>query len=97
MIIFNGWKSLTAIPALLIGFLVGGIVGRTASFGLIFAGVTIAALGFYLNRVQQREDPATGQLLEYKERNGFFWIPVQYWGILIGVLGVVVSVGAKGY
>ncbi len=59
---------------------------------VILAGLGAAAFGFYVNRWRTYEDPATGDEMKRKERNGFFWIPLQYWGIVITVLGIVVMV-----
>ena len=95
MVIFSGWKSLLAIPVLVVGFLVGGVPTANPGIGLVVAGIGVGALGFYLNRTQAYEDPATGQTLHRKERNGFFWIPLQAWGIIAIALGLVYLFTAK--
>jgi hypothetical protein len=88
MIIFNGWKSLLAIPVLLLGAVVGLLATRGLAGGLLLGGVLVAALGFYLNRWQTHEDPATGASMRRRERQGFFWIPVQFWGLVFVALGI---------
>ena len=78
MIIFNGWKSLLA-PLLL----AGALALLPNAGGTILGGVLVGAYGLYINR--WRETP-TGRV---KSKNGFFWVPLQYWGLVIAVLGVV--------
>lgn len=89
MLIFNGWKSLLAIPVLVLGFLVGGVPARNPGVGLLVGGVCVTALGLYLNRVQPYEDPATGQTMHRKERTGFFWIPLPIWGVIVIGVGLL--------
>jgi hypothetical protein len=95
MILFNGWKSLLAIPLLVLVFFVIGVPTMSPGIGAIAAGAAVGGLGFYLNRERPYEDPATGQTLYRKERNGFFWIPLQMWGVIVIVLGVVYLLMAR--
>ncbi len=87
MILFNGLKSLIAVPIALLGFML--LFQVSAGAGAILAGVLVAAFGFYVNRWKAEDDIHTGERRMVKERNGFFFIPLQYWGIAIALLGIV--------
>ena len=90
MLIFSGWRTLLAIPLFLVMVAIGSAVTMNVGVGVIVGGLAIGAMGLYINRGIPGEDPATGARITKKARFGFFFIPLQYWGIIIPVLGLVV-------
>lgn len=79
IIIFQGWGALVcAVAAGLIGLALEGVTG---SYGLAYtvAGLVLTALGVFFNVLGG-------------DRLRIFWVPIQYWGILV-VIGALVATG----
>lgn len=67
----------------------------------IVAGIVVAFAGGYglwqwgrmLNGQPGRVlvDPQTGEQVRLVKKHDLFWIPVQYWGIVLAVLGVIIA------
>lgn len=56
------------------------------------AAVILWPLGRYMNRTQERQliDPQSGQVVTLRTGGGhaLFFIPMEYWGIILAVVGV---------
>jgi hypothetical protein len=62
-----------------------------AAFGV--AGVVVALLGRYVNRREGRRliDPETGREVIMGGKSTFFFIPMEYWGPLLLIVGLVAA------
>ena len=108
MIIWSGWGVLTVLCAAVA--LVGGValepvllsVGLPKQSGLILGWLAGAlanwVLGRQLNGAPGRElvDPRTGQRILLRRRHTLFWIPMQYYSVVMLVLGGFAVLGALG-
>ena len=70
-------------------------LGRSGSSILMFAmfipaGVMTWYLGKWMNRgsIRQLVDPQTGQTVTLRNDHSFFFVPVQWWGVLIVVVSI---------
>jgi len=101
MIFWTGW----GILVLPIGAL-GGLGGTSLAsalgssdnpnlgtvLGLVAAGAVIWLLGRRLNTAQPGFHPQTGQPVLYANRHRLWLLPMQWWGPIAAVVGVVVGV-----
>lgn len=57
----------------------------------LLAGAAIWFLGRYLNTRPGKVviDKSTGQEMELRSKNDLFFVPFEYWGIIIGAFAVV--------
>lgn len=108
MIIWSGWGVLTALFA--VGAVAGGVlleavlrpIGLPAQSGLIIGWLIAAVVnwlvGTRLNNGPARElvDPRTGQHVILRRRHTLFWIPMQYYSVLMVILGAIAVLGALG-
>ena len=62
-----------------------------AGIGLVAGGVASFLVGQRLNAPVQGYHPATGQPVVYRNRHTLFFIPMQYCGVVLLVLGAVVG------
>ncbi len=106
MIIWSGWGVLSALITVLA--FVGGVVldlqlpklGIPAPTGLVLAWIAAAALnwvvGRRLNGRPGREliDARTGQRVLLVPNHSLFWIPMQYYSVLMLLLGALVVVSS---
>lgn len=58
---------------------------------VLIAAPMVGGLGYYLNRQPGKVliDPETNQKVELKRRHTLFWVPMEYWSIVILALGVL--------
>lgn len=104
MLMWRGWGIVVAGIALA-AFFVGGMAGEAlgadgrwtvaaAGACLIPAGVGTWFLGKRMNRNSVREliDPKTGQPVLIRNDHSLFFLPVEWWGPIMVVVGVVVLV-----
>ncbi|MBN4098446.1 MULTISPECIES: hypothetical protein [Methylobacterium] len=106
MIIWSGWGMLTALIAA--AGLIGSVLldpaltrlGVPTPTGVILVWVVAAGfnwwLGTRLNGRPGREllDPRTGQTVILRPRHTLFWIPMQYYSVLMVLLGLLAVIGA---
>ncbi|SFU76115.1 hypothetical protein SAMN02799631_02164 [Methylobacterium sp. 174MFSha1.1] len=106
MIIWSGWGMLSALIAA--AGLVGSVlldpalarVGIPTPSGVVLVWIVAAAfnwwLGTRLNNRPGRElvDPRTGQTVVLRRRHTLFWIPMQYYSVLMVLLGALSVLGA---
>ncbi len=106
MIIWSGWGMLSALIAA--AGLVGSVlldpalarVGVPTPTGVVLVWVVAAAfnwwLGTRLNNRPGRElvDSRTGQVVILRGRHTLFWIPMQYYSVLMVLLGALSVLGA---
>ena len=92
MLIFHGWRTLLAIPLFLVTAAVGSGITTNLGVGILVGGLAIGAMGLYINRSIPGEDPATGAQITRKSRFGFFFVPLQYWGIIIPIFAIVMMI-----
>ncbi|SDN11927.1 hypothetical protein [Allokutzneria albata] len=103
MIVWTGWGILTILIAAIggaggsgIGVALGGpsdSANLGTVIGLLLAGVAIWFVGERLNRPVQGFDQATGQPVLYRNRHRLFWVPMQYFGPIVGLAALGVGVG----
>ena len=62
---------------------------------LILAGVFSWLMGRKWNSAEGKVmiDKETGQEVLFKQKHSIFWIKMEYWGIIFGILGIVFIVG----
>ncbi|MET7241866.1 hypothetical protein ABZT49_00710 [Methylobacterium sp. EM32] len=106
MIIWSGWGMLSALIAA--AGLVGSVlldpalarIGIPTPTGVVLVWIVAAAfnwwLGTRLNNRPGRElvDPRTGQIVILRRRHTLFWIPMQYYSVLMVLLGALSVLGA---
>lgn len=106
MIIWSGWGMLSALIAG--AALVGGVlldpalarVGIPTPTGVVLVWLIAAlanwSLGKRLNQRPGRElvDPRTGERVILRPRHTLFWIPMQYYSVLMLLLGALAAFGA---
>lgn len=66
-----------------------------AGVGFVFGGAVILVLGARLNEWARTEEGPwlpTSQL-PYRERHTFFWLPMEYWGVLLVMVGFTMVIG----
>ena len=65
--------------------------GWPALVAFIVAGLMCFILGKLLKKEKPSGyvDPETGEELMVNPRHSFFWIPLQFWGILFPIIGLV--------
>ncbi len=85
---------------LLIGRVIGNAMGlgprQLIPIGILELGAAIAVrfTGVRLNRNTERRllDPKTGREVIVRRRHTLFWIPMQYWAPVLGLIGVIVLI-----
>ncbi|UHC19880.1 hypothetical protein LRS73_33320 (plasmid) [Methylobacterium currus] len=106
MIIWSGWGMLSALIAA--AGLFGSVlldpalarIGIPTPTGVVLVWAAAAAfnwwLGTRLNHRPGRElvDPRTGQTVILRRRHTLFWIPMQYYSVLMVLLGALAMLGA---
>ncbi|THF64580.1 hypothetical protein E6C76_10980 [Pseudothauera nasutitermitis] len=91
MLIWQGWGVLTVVLTLAGIVLADAIAGADNSapwaqaLGFFLAAALVGPLGYYLNKRPGRVlvDPETGEKVELRIRHTLFWIPMQYWAIVL--------------
>jgi len=66
-----------------------------AGVGMMLGGAVTLAVGLRLNRWARTEHGPwlpTSQL-PYRERHTLFWIPMEYWGALLTMVGLIMIIG----
>ncbi len=97
MVLFSGWKSIAALVAVALVFGAASKISDNQVFlavVLALSGVAVFLFGRAVNQPIVAQHPQTGEPATYRPRNGFFFIPLQYWGVLLVVLGVVTAVAS---
>ena len=104
MIIWSGWGFLIAIIIFinsLIGELLCRVITRDNQYYqqhnwpitvvLIISGVICWFLGKYLNSSNGKLyiDKETGEEVQISKKHTFFFIKMEYWGPILGVIGLV--------
>ena len=105
MIIWSGWGFLVAI-ILFINSIIGEMLCRSITKNMeyyqqnswpmtivfILTGVICWYLGKYLNRPSDKVyiNKQTGKEVRLSKRNSFFFIKMEYWGPILGVIGIVI-------
>lgn len=99
MIVWSGWGIIA--PAIVAVFAIAG-TGFGSFFGspevnganwgsvvgLIGGGVALWFAGKRMNAPRQGFHPQTGQPVSYGGQHRLFWIPIEYWGPIVGVLAL---------
>ena|SRR5689334_11154159 len=104
MIVWSGWGILALLIAAAggaggtgIGVALGGATDRAnpgTAVGLALAAIAIWLVGQRLNRPTRAFHPQTGQAETNANRHRFFFVPMQYWGPLLGLAAVAVGIQA---
>lgn len=106
MIIWSGWGMLSALiagAALVLGVLIDPVLARLGvptPIGVVLVWLAAAfanwALGTRLNARPGREliDARTGERVILHSRHTLFWIPMQYYSVLMLLLGALAAFGA---
>lgn len=96
MIIWSGRGILT--PLILIASIVlfislssESVSVYTFPLSILLAGAANWFLGKKWNNVPGRivVDEATGERIELKSNHTLFWIKMEYWGVIFGVIGII--------
>jgi hypothetical protein len=105
IIIWSGWGILVVVfagAALVVGLVLDQAVGFRAAHpwltGLaeLLAAAGVWYVGVRLNTANDRTllDPATGEQVVLRRRHTFFWIPMQYWAVLVAAGAVALFISA---
>ena len=100
MIIWSGRGILT--PLILILFIVlmtfistSLFTAESAIYSMAVAFILAGASNWYLGKKWNNApgrivvDEATGERIELKSNHTLFWIKMEYWGVIFGVIGVM--------
>ena len=99
MLVWRGMGFLVLVIAAL-GYVAGGSVGDLvgqeearaigSGLGLIISGVVTWLLGQRWNGEPERTlvDVETGEPVIFRRRHSLFFIPMQWWGLVVGVMGL---------
>lgn len=103
-LVWTGWGPVSILVVgvgLVLGHTVGDFFGltkfTTSIVGLILGASANWFVGRMLNnpaRDRQLIDPKTGEAVLLKHRHTLFWVPIQYWSIII-VIGIAVAIVRK--
>lgn len=98
MVVWQGWGILTVIITALILVATQAVAGAqyysahpwVQFLGLLASGALVGVVGYILNSKPGRTliDPNTNQAVVLKSSHTLFWIPMQYWSIILVVIGV---------
>lgn len=61
-----------------------------SAYGLLLAAPITYIVGRYWNAPKPAIDPNTGEEVMWKPNHTLFWIPMQYWGVIFLVIGLIV-------
>ena len=91
MLVFSGWGSLGGLVIAGVVFWLIEAVTSSERLAAVVAGLALFVLGLLLHAQPDRvlQDSATGEEVVLRERHTLFWIPIQYWGIVIAIGGFV--------
>lgn len=90
MIVFSGWGSITGLVGAGIVLWLTQTVTGSPRLGGVIAGAALAAFGWWIHAQPGREliDVQSGATFMDRPRHTLFWIPIQYWGLVIMVGGI---------
>lgn len=101
MIIWKGWGILVVLIAGALAGIGGATLGSAlgtdeasgigAAGGLALAAPLVFFVGQRFNAPVAGYDPRTGQPTTFRNAHTLFFIPMQYWSILLLVLSVIVT------
>jgi NADH:ubiquinone oxidoreductase subunit 6 (subunit J) len=104
MIIWKGWGILAVLITFAIMLLAdvgtGAVFGDTHYYdahnwpkgaGFLLSGIIVYFVGVYLNSRPGRAmiDKATGREIVLRRVHSLFFIPMEYWGAVLAVAGIV--------
>ncbi len=93
IVLYQGWKALAGF---VVAGLVLGVFGQAgpvgSGFGAVIAGIGLFLYGRHINGWRMVDGAAVRPAVR-RERNTVFFIPLQYWGILIAALGFLSMIG----
>ena len=76
--------------------LVGVFSDEYSDYAFILSFLIAAAFSWFFGKKWNTSvvgvDEVTGQQVTYKPNHSIFWIPMQYWGIIFGVIAIVILV-----
>jgi hypothetical protein len=97
MIVWSGRGFLPIIVLFVILFLCVSIFPtENADYGFIITAFVTGIFSWYFGKQWNKKnerivvDEKTGQRLKIKNNHTLFWIPMQYWGIIFSVFGIII-------
>ena len=100
-VVWNGLGCLV-IPVIVVGVILAGAIRRSAPnqkwpqlVAVAFTSLALVGLGYLLNRRQTLGRDQWGNEVQVKEEHSLYWIPVQYWSVIVALAGVVLVFKAK--
>lgn len=95
MVIWTG-KGIAALLFVAIGYGITASLINTGSnedleiaYSMLIASPLTFFVGRYWNRPRVILDPQTQQEVLFKPKHSVFWIPMQYWGIIFLIIGII--------
>jgi hypothetical protein len=99
MIVWSGRGALSAIVLIVVFVLFAQILPSAYSdYAFVVALFSTAGFSWFMGKKWHGEpgrmviDKATGQEIEIKPHHSLFWIKMEYWGVIFGVLGLVILI-----
>ena len=99
MLIWSGWGILVIPIAAAVSFVGAGLSSLVnlspqvgVYLGCVLASAPIWYVGSRLNRPVPGYHPRTGERVVYKNQHTLFWIPMQYYAFIVGILAIVLMV-----
>jgi hypothetical protein len=98
-IVWTGWGILVvafAGAALVLGLVLDQAVGFRTGLAELLAAAGVWFVGVRLNVGRDRTlvDPASGEQVVLRRRHTLFWIPMQYWAVLVAAGAVALFISA---
>ncbi len=97
MIVWSG-RGFLIVLVFIAGMFLGNEIfpDDMTDYVIVFAGLSSALFSWFAgiawntNNKRVVTDDSTGQKMIIRGSHGLFWIPMQYWGILLTVLSIVI-------
>jgi hypothetical protein len=101
IVIWNGLGCLV-IPVIVIGVILAGAIREFAPnqkwmqlIAVALTALALLGLGLLLNRRQAFTRDQWGNALQVQEDHSLYWVPVQYWSVIVAVAGVIWVLSGK--
>ncbi len=99
MIVWSG-RGILSVLILLVSFgiFVSVLPTEAGDYSFVLAFFIAAAFSWFLGRKWNEGegksfiDKETGQEIVIRPNHSLFWIKMQYWGVIFGIIGVVILV-----
>jgi hypothetical protein len=97
MLVWSGRGFLSIIVLFVTLFLCVAVLPKeNADYGFVITAFVTALFSWFFGKKWNSKnerilvDEKTGERLSLKNNHSLFWIPLQYWGVIFGALGIII-------